>query len=68
LAEPTVPLPDPQATPVLVIYPELSICTQLCPLLAARPGNAIDVGPVKLAYNELLLPPYTLNAVPAPVS
>jgi hypothetical protein len=48
---------DPQAEPVFVIYPELSICRQLWPLVASSPGNRIAVVPVKLAYNGVVVPP-----------
>jgi hypothetical protein len=56
-ALPPLPLPEPQAEPVLEMNPESSTCKQFRPLLAARPGNLIAVVPVKLAYKVLLLPP-----------
>jgi hypothetical protein len=43
------PLPVPQAVPVLLMYPLLSICRQLWPLDVAKPGKRIEVEPVKAA-------------------
>jgi hypothetical protein len=51
------PLPLPQAEPVFVMNPELSICKQLCPLDAASPGSLIDVVPENPAISAGELPP-----------
>ena len=44
-----LPLPEPHAAPVLLMYPDESICRQLRPLEAESPGNLMDAFPEKLA-------------------